>query len=236
MWSPNCCTYYCFCYKCNLHYDICFNRAMNPPRVSSRIAANFSKKALFDDDDYPAFYRSLRPWSPTPSRSPSPSPPDLQPPLTSTATSAPSSPSPSRPPSSPPSELQPSTSQPEHRQSTTPVPEGSAPASISRPLRAATAPRGTPAMDCFYCCPDGGADHKINKCWNFVAGLTTQQQMRVLTSQSRCFCCWKKSFRTCKEHNCWCFNCGTEEHLTIFCWRGRRPDFVTIRGGRPDKK
>ena len=37
-------------------------------------------------------------------------------------------------------------------------------------------------------------------------------------------------------NNCWCFNCGTEKHLTIFSWRGRGPKFVTIRGGRPDKK
>ena len=132
--------------------------------------------------------------------------------------------------------------QQEQWQSTSSSPEASVPAISRPPLRAATAPLGTQEMECFYCCPDGGADHQINKCWRFVADLTTQ--MRVLTSQSRCFCCWKKSFRTsvphtaktCKEHNCWCFNCVTEEHLTIFCWRGRGPNFVTIRGERPDKK
>ena len=149
MWSPTCSRHYCFCYKCNLHYELCFNRVMDPPRVSSRLAANFREKAVDDDDDYPGFYRE---YHATPSHSH---------PTESSGWSR--SPSPH---------------------------------------------------------PDAASK---------LAEQQQQHQQRAPQQQSH-------TAKTCKEHNCWCLNCGTEEHLTIFCWRGRRPNFVTIQGGRPDQK
>ena len=184
MWSPTCSRHYCGCYKCNLHYELCFKRVMDPPRVSSRLAAIFWRKPVDnDDDDYPGFYLG-NPATPSHSHH-------------TESSGSSRSPSPQPEAASLPAEQQQQHQQRE-QQSTSPPPETSVPAISQPPPRAATAPIGTPEIECFYCCPDGGADHQINKCWKFVTDVTTQQQIRVLTSQSRCFCCWKKSAPLCR--------------------------------------